>query len=148
MRQGFSRYGLAVLVTLLLGGIVACGSETETTDRPVVAEPSAQPVPEPEPEPAPERDAEQDLGRAAPGRRAARAQSSSQASRSPSRHAAASAPTVARVHNILSGEMTLELVDGGSSIQGSISVQGSSGSGGPGIGSFYSAEFTGTRIGE
>ena len=44
--------------------------------------------------------------------------------------------------------MTLELVDGGSSIQGSISVQGSSGSGGPGIGSFYSAEFTGTRIGE
>jgi hypothetical protein len=56
--------------------------------------------------------------------------------------------TVARVHNILSGEMTLELVDGGSSIQGSISVQGSSGSGGPGIGSFYSAEFTGTRIGE
>jgi len=27
-------------------------------------------------------------------------------------------------------------------------VQGSSGSGGPGIGSFYSAEFTGTRIGE
>jgi hypothetical protein len=44
--------------------------------------------------------------------------------------------------------MTLELVDGGSSIQGSISVHGSSGSGGPGIGSFYSAEFTGTRIGE
>ena len=56
MRQGFSRYGLAVLVTLLLGGIVACGSETETTDRPLAAEPSAKAVPEPEP------DAEQDLG--------------------------------------------------------------------------------------
>jgi hypothetical protein len=52
----------------------------------------------------------------------------------------------AQIHNVLAGTVSLQLSNGGQSIQGTIQLGGSSGFSGGNVTSLYSATFTGTRV--